>query len=427
MAIVESADEVHTDAARLKRRVEDLEERVRALTVTEFKLRKSEARFRALAEINAQMIWVTQASTGSISLSPAWRAFTGQTEEEIHNGGWLEALHPEDRERISELWKAHMASGQACSAEHRLRRHDGVYCDFLLQAAPVRDEEGTIHEWVGTYIDITERKQMERALRESEERLRLLATHLPVGVFQCDMEGNCLFVNECWSAITGMPQKEALGKGWLGIIHPEDVAGIYSKPTPADGTFIAEYRAVRPTGEILWVNSKAVPLRDKSGTPTGYIGSVLDVTLAKQTEDLLRQTMEQKAVIEAQQAALAEVSVPLIPINHEIMVMPLIGAIDTKRAARVMDALLTGISRNRARVAVLDITGVTTIDAQTADALVGAAKAVRLLGAQIVLSGIRAEVAQTLVNLGVELHGIVTCGTLQSAIAYAMRGCKGTL
>jgi rsbT co-antagonist protein RsbR len=101
--------------------------------------------------------------------------------------------------------------------------------------------------------------------------------------------------------------------------------------------------------------------------------------------------------------------------------MPLIGSLDSARAQQVMDTLLEGVARLHARVAILDITGVQVVDTQVANALIGTARAVRLLGAQVVLTGISPAMAQTLVQLGVELNDIRTLGSLQSGIAYALR------
>ncbi|WP_434428042.1 STAS domain-containing protein [Nannocystis pusilla] len=100
--------------------------------------------------------------------------------------------------------------------------------------------------------------------------------------------------------------------------------------------------------------------------------------------------------------------------------MPLIGQVDETRAKQVLETLLDGISKRRAAIAILDVTGVSMVDSAVANGLVQAARAVRLLGAQVVLTGIRAEVAGTLVGLGLELDGLVVRGTLQSGIAYAM-------
>jgi rsbT co-antagonist protein RsbR len=144
-----------------------------------------------------------------------------------------------------------------------------------------------------------------------------------------------------------------------------------------------------------------------------------DITERKQAEEARRQAIEQEETIRAQQAMLAELSTPLIPLNERVMVMPLIGAVDSARAQQVLETLLQGIAGSGAQVAILDITGVAVVDTQVANALIRAAQAVKLLGAQVVLTGIRPEVAQTLVGLGADLSGIVTRSSLQSGIAYA--------
>jgi rsbT co-antagonist protein RsbR len=144
-----------------------------------------------------------------------------------------------------------------------------------------------------------------------------------------------------------------------------------------------------------------------------------NITERKRAEAMLRQSQEQEEMIRAQQAVLAELSTPLIPINDRVMVMPLVGTVDSRRAQQVLETLLEGVAASRAQVAILDITGVPVVDTQVANALVRAAQAVKLLGAQVMLTGIRPEVAQTLVGLGADLASIVTRSSLQSGIAYA--------
>lgn len=151
-----------------------------------------------------------------------------------------------------------------------------------------------------------------------------------------------------------------------------------------------------------------------------FIGIAHDLTERKREAE--ERARLQERIIQAQAAALAELSTPVIPISDRILVMPLIGAIDSDRARQVLEALLHGIERSRAQVAILDITGVPLVDTQVAKSLIVAAQAVRLLGARVVLTGIRPEVAQTLVGLGVDLGDIVTQSTLQNGIAYAMNG-----
>jgi PAS domain S-box-containing protein len=150
-----------------------------------------------------------------------------------------------------------------------------------------------------------------------------------------------------------------------------------------------------------------------------FIGIAHDLTERKREAE--ERARLQERIIQAQAATLAELSTPVIPISDQVLVMPLIGAIDSDRARQVLETLLHGIERSRAQVAILDITGVPLVDTQVAKSLLLAAQAVRLLGARMVLTGIRPEVAQTLVGLGVDLGDIVTQSTLQSGIAFAMQ------
>ena len=120
-----------------------------------------------------------------------------------------------------------------------------------------------------------------------------------------------------------------------------------------------------------------------------------------------------------QRARLAGLAAPLIPLGSEILVLPLVGTIDGERAQHVLHTLLDGAQRTGARVILLDLTGLEHIDTGLAGTLIQVAGALGLLGAQAVLTGIRAEAAQALVSLGIELGTLVTRGTLQSGIAYA--------
>jgi anti-anti-sigma regulatory factor len=128
----------------------------------------------------------------------------------------------------------------------------------------------------------------------------------------------------------------------------------------------------------------------------------------------------QEEIIRVQSTRLAELSTPIIPITDRIMVMPLIGIMDRERAQQVLITVLQGVQANRAEVVIIDITGVKLVDTDVASTLINTASALRLIGAQAVITGIRPEVAQTLVGLAVDFGAVVTKGTLQSGIAYAL-------
>jgi anti-anti-sigma factor len=148
-------------------------------------------------------------------------------------------------------------------------------------------------------------------------------------------------------------------------------------------------------------------------------GIVRDMSEQVQAEE--ERAALQQQIISAQRDALRELSTPLIPISEKVVIMPLLGTIDSQRAQMVMETLLEGVAQHQARLAILDITGVPVVDTQVAQALVSAARAVRLLGAQVMLTGIQPQIAQTLVHLGVDLGGITTRSSLQSGIVDALR------
>ncbi len=133
-----------------------------------------------------------------------------------------------------------------------------------------------------------------------------------------------------------------------------------------------------------------------------------------------RSHMHEK-IIQAQEAALQELSTPLMPIADHVLVLPLVGALDTRRAQHVLETLLEGVAAWQAETVLVDITGVQVVDTQVANTLVQATRAVRLLGAHVVLTGIQPQIAQTLVHLGIDLSGIATYSTLQTGIAATLR------
>ena len=127
----------------------------------------------------------------------------------------------------------------------------------------------------------------------------------------------------------------------------------------------------------------------------------------------------QEDVIRMQATLLQEMSTPLIPLSDEVVIMPLVGTIDAKRAGQVLDAISRGVVSRGARIAIIDITGVPEVDSYVSSALIQAAQVVRLLGAEVVLTGIRSKVARSLAELRVDLSSIVIRSKLQGGIEYA--------
>lgn len=141
--------------------------------------------------------------------------------------------------------------------------------------------------------DITERREIEQALQESERRYATLAASAPVGIFRSDLKGNCLYVNEYGCYISGLTPQEAVGYGWVKAIHPEDrdmVLVEWYWCIQTGRTSNLEYRLVQPNGTEIWVFAQSVPEKDLEGRVTGYVGTITDITRRKQAEDALRRS-----------------------------------------------------------------------------------------------------------------------------------------
>jgi rsbT co-antagonist protein RsbR len=262
------------------------------------------------------------------------------------------------------------------------------------------------------------------ARRDSEERLTSILNTLDDIVWsQSPTTFDVFYLNPAAERIYGRPVADFMADAelWLRVVHPEDAARVldFLPVILAAGAAEIEYRILRSDGEIRWLHDRGHIVRDATETIIRIDGIATDITERKLAEAERAERQRQAEVIRVQEALLRELSTPLIPIGERIVVMPLIGSLDSQRAQQVLETLLSGIADNRATVAILDITGVPVVDTQVANTLIHAAQAVKLLGAQVVLTGIRPEVAQTLVSLGTNLSGIVTRSTLQSGIAYA--------
>lgn len=150
----------------------------------------------------------------------------------------------------------------------------------------------------------------------------------------------------------------------------------------------------------------------------GSVGSQTGQVIERMRAEQERARLSEE-IIRMQEARLEELSTPLVPVADRILAMPLVGSIDARRAQRVIDTLLAGVAARRTPFAIIDITGVPVVDAHVGDTILRAARSARLLGTEVVLTGIRPGVARTLVGLGVDLHGIHVRKSLQAGIAYA--------
>ncbi len=286
---------------------------------------------------------------------------------------------------------------------------------------PYTGEGGGI---IGLSIDITSIRQAEAEVREQREFLRKVLDALPVRVLWKDAATHAfLGCNQLVAQDAGLPSPDDLvGKTdydmpWAEqapLFQADDRVVIES----GEARVNYEEQLTQSDGSLSWLRTSKVPLRDAGGAVSSVLCVYEDITEQKRAQQE-REALQQQ-VIEAQRRALADLSTPIIPVMDSIIIMPLVGSIDTARARDIMRALLRGISEYRARVAILDITGVPLVDSGVADHLNHTIRAARLKGAHTIVTGISDAVAETIVDLGIDWSRVETLSDLQSGLVKAL-------
>jgi PAS domain S-box-containing protein len=261
----------------------------------------SEARFRALVEASAQIVWTTDAEGAVRADSPSWRAFTGQSLEDWLDFGWLNVVHPEDRAHAEAHWRESVAHSRPYEVEYRLRHHEDGWRWTLARGVPLLDAKGRLQSWVGMNTDIEEQRQAEAALRalnaelearvgertrERDRMWRLSQDLMLVARF----DGTITSVNPAWERLLGRDTTALPGTRFLDLVYPEDrAATIGEMERLADGfaTLRFENRYRHADGGWRWIAWTAVPAE-------GQIHAVgRDVTAEREAAAALRAAEEQ--------------------------------------------------------------------------------------------------------------------------------------
>jgi rsbT co-antagonist protein RsbR len=417
----DSADELE----HLRRRVAELE----ALLAQRQQEDEVTERLKAIIEYTPDVISTADSEGRVIFINPAGRRLLGAADD------LLEAI---PIPRFHPAWAADLVLNQGLPQAAR----DGVWSGETAVLGPQGQEipvsqviiahkntAGAVTHYSTIIHDMSESRRVEATLRDSEQRLLRFLDALPVGVFVVEPDGRPFYANRSAIEILGKGIMPDATTGQLAEVYRAFVAGtdqLYPtermplvRALSGEASSVDDMEIERPDGRIL-IEIHGAPIRDAEGRIIYGMVSFIDITLRRRAEEAIRERALQQEVIEAQQAALRELSTPLMPIAEGVVVMPIIGMIDSRRAQQIMETLLEGIATHSADIAILDITGVRVVDTQVAGALIRAAQAARMLGARVVLSGISAEVAQTLVHIGAEMQDMIALRSLQQAIAYAL-------
>ena len=266
---------------------QDITERKQA----EQAVRDIEKEFILLAESMPQIVWVCQPDGKNIYFNQQWVDYTGLTLEESYGHGWVKPFHPDDQQRAWDAWQNAVTHGAEYALEVRLRRADGAYTWWLVRGVPYQAADGTTLKWFGTCTDIQKLKEVETALRESEERFRSLLDSQESNILVLDFDGIHHYVNQVGvaSIASSGTAKDILGKR----LHD-----LYS-PQVADWQ-LEQIRQVMATGKgfsgdfqegdhpVIWWHLNLQPIRNASGQVVQVMVNSLDITERKRIENEIR-------------------------------------------------------------------------------------------------------------------------------------------
>jgi PAS domain S-box-containing protein len=267
----------------------DITERKR----TEAALQESEQRYATLSQISPVGIFRTDIHGDCSYTNTRWCELAGLTPEAAQRKGWLRALHPDDRDRIFAEWYCATEFNQPFYSEYRFQTPDGKVSWVLGQVTAEQDSEGNLIGYVGTVTDISDRKQVENALQESELRFRQLAENIDVVFWIKEVtEDRVSYVSPAYERLWGLNSQELYEsqQAWIDSIHPDDQESVDRafQEKAADGLFNEEYRIILPNGQVRWVHDRCFPLRNAAGELYRFTGIAEDITERKQVEEILR-------------------------------------------------------------------------------------------------------------------------------------------
>lgn len=438
--------------------------------------RKSERQFRLLVEHLTDAFFLYDLDGSILDVNLHACESLGYTREELLDL----SIHDVEVESHSgetlDAW-ARMAPGAPITRETAQRRKDGTTFPVEVRLGVI--ELGERRLLLALVRDITERKRVEETLARHATRLQTAAevSHAASSILdprdltqqfvelvaeRFDLCYAGLFLVDRFGEWTGEADKWVVLRAGTGEVG-QRLLEVGHKLTIGERSTVGRCAASQQAHVVLDLNADEVSLEDvllpetrsQMALPLRVgqrVSGVLDVqsrevaafsqddvtvfqTMADQlavavenartvarmnalNEDLQRTLDRQDQLLET----IRELSTPVMPLLQGAILLPLVGNIDSGRAQQVMEQLLAAVERHRARMAIVDITGVALVDTAVANSLLQAAAAAKLMGTEVVLVGIRPEVAQTIVGQGVDLSAVITVSDLQSGIEYALRG-----
>jgi rsbT co-antagonist protein RsbR len=298
-------------------------------------------------------------------------------------------------------------------------------CYLLTRSNPSFDDK---RKFAGSFVffyDITKRVRLEEELIFKRGLLNSLLDTIPDLIYFKDKESRFIEISKSKADQVGLTREEVIGKTDFDYFTEEharpayeDEQNIIKTGKPLEGKIEKE---THPDGRVTWVSTTKVPKYDEKGKIIGILGISRDVTERMLWEE------EREKKLAAQREELIELSTPVIDVWEGVLTVPILGSLDSERASRISEELLTQIVEKRAGTAIIDISGITAVDSAIADRLIRTAKAVKLVGAEAILTGVGVEIAQTIADLGIDMEGLKTMSTLKDGLRYVINRKKELL
>ena len=291
-------------------------------------LRESEERFRLMADTAPVLVWRAGPDKLCDFVNRPWLEFTGRTLEQELGNDWLEGIYPEDVDSCRQTYVSAFDAREPFQMEYRLRRADGVYRWLLDKGVPRYGPDGNFAGYIGSALDITDRKVSEDALRESQQRYTMASAAGAVGVWDWNFETNQLFVDTGLKSLLGFEDAEISTRpdDWGSRVHPEDLpAAATAVKAVIDGDtdiYEIEHRMLHKDGSSRWFLSRGSAVRGVDGTLHRLVGTKVDITERRRAEERIRDNET------ALQASYAEI---------QRLAGSLIAAQDTERARIARD------------------------------------------------------------------------------------------
>src|SRR5262250_3654968 len=254
-------------------------------------LQKSERNLAAIINTIPTAAWTTRPDGYCDFINQVWLEYAGMTAEQAQGSGWAEAIHPDDRKRLTEEWQSCLASGTPVDTEARIRRFDSSYRWFLIRGNPLKDEGGNILKWYGTCVDIEDRKRWEQILRARALSWKQIVDNIPGLVATTAAMGEIEFLNRQTLEYFGKTSKELKNWALIDAVHPDDlprVIEVRKKSIETGQIYEIEHRCRRADSVYRWFKVRGLPVRAAEDKVTAWYLLLTDIDDRKKAEEALQ-------------------------------------------------------------------------------------------------------------------------------------------